>query len=68
MAGDSPKSVRIADPEHNRPVDVGKLIVKLGIREVAKRYRVRESTVRKWLKGIHHPSRKTISRSWKELF
>jgi len=68
MAGKSLKSPKIYHTDSGRVVPLERLIITLGIRAVAKEYRVSESTVNKWRMGIHKPSLKTLARSMKHLF
>jgi len=59
---------KIYDPETGGILRLEKLIFKLGIEAVARKYKVCESTVRKWRRGVHKPSTETISKSLKKLF
>ena len=60
--------MKLYDPESGRPKDLERLIWRLGIRAVAAKYDVSESTIRKWVEGVHRPSRKTVTKSLKKLF
>ncbi|HNV87119.1 MAG TPA: helix-turn-helix transcriptional regulator [Candidatus Omnitrophota bacterium] len=59
---------RIYDPETGGILKLERLILKLGIEAVARKYKVCESTVRKWRKGLHKPSPETIAKSLEKLF
>lgn len=58
----------IYDPETGRSWPISRLIEKLGVQALARKYRVTESTVRKWKRGIHTPSRHTLVKSEQQLF
>jgi len=62
------KPLKIYDPVTGKRYSVPAMIEKLGVRALAKKYRVSESTVLKWKYGIHHPAKRTITKSMKELF
>ncbi len=60
--------VRVFDPETGKPARINALVKKLGMMAVSRKYRVTLSTVRRWLKGRHSPSSKSLSRGEKQLF
>lgn len=64
MAG----GLRIFDPETGKPGRVDTLVKKLGMLAVARKYKVTLSTVRRWLRGKTHPSKRSLSRGEKQLF
>ena len=60
--------VKIYDAERGKTFNLDALIRKLGTQAVAKRYGVTESTVKKWSRALHKPSRRTLIRPMKPLF
>ena len=62
------KTIRIYDPETGRLSSVEGLILKLGLRAVARKYKVSELAVRKWRNGTRRPSPHTLERAMKQLF
>lgn len=68
MAKKNASDYKIYDSLTGRLQPVSRLIEKLGIMAVAQKYRVSESTVRKWRRGIHHPAKRTVTKSMRELF
>ena len=68
MNENSKQDLKIHESEGKRPVNIESLIIRLGVQALAEKFKVSESTVHKWRRGIHKPSRKTLSRLWKELF
>lgn len=60
-------AAKVYDPDTGRPVTLDRLITRLGIMAVAKKYGVTESCVYKWLRGKHRPSFHTVTRSIKKL-
>ncbi|HTL46562.1 MAG TPA: hypothetical protein VL688_00695 [Verrucomicrobiae bacterium] len=68
MDARKPASLKIYDPKSGRPKDLDRLIERLGTLAVAEQFGVSTATVSRWRKGIHRPSRRTISQSQKNLF
>ena len=58
---------KIYDPETGRAFRLGSLIERLGMMALAEKYHVSESTIDKWRRGIHRPSRKTLKKLTKQL-
>ncbi|MCM8775009.1 MAG: hypothetical protein NC930_01450 [Candidatus Omnitrophica bacterium] len=68
MKQKSPSGYKIYDPERGRVLPLERLIERLGILAVAHKFNVDESTVYKWRRGVHRPSRKTLTKAQKQLF
>lgn len=68
MSDTHASKIKIYDPKRGRYVNLESLINKLGMRAVARKYKVTESAVWKWRKGMRRPAKRTLSRTWKELF
>jgi|GEM_PF-2211095 len=68
IMGDNLRPIKIYDPERGRFINLAGMINRLGMQAVAKKYKVTESAVWKWKKGIRNPSKRTLSKTWKELF
>lgn len=58
----------IYDPRSGRRIKLKSYVYRLGILEFAKRFKVTESTVRKWIQGKHKPALKTLEKNDKQLF
>lgn len=61
-------STRIWDPETGKRISLEQLIIRLGTEAVARKYGVAVSTVEKWKRRVHRPSRQTLTRSSRKLF
>lgn len=58
---------KLYDPNTGKLLDLDRLIIKMGVREIAKKYEVTEATVHRWRKGAQKPSLKSISKSLKRF-
>lgn len=61
-------ATKIYDPLTGKRFSLEGLISRLGTLAVAKKYGVSESTVYKWKRGLHKPSRHTLSKTLKGFF